>query len=309
MSSSLLERGADSAARTGSVSRPDEPSVWEVMFVDPSIPIDRRTLAVVIRDQRRASRSLLYPWVRVLSRVAVTVIVLGKRLFPVDFSAHATMDRLCVWFLRRFVSTDAVSLLIRHFLIETNLLNFCVRNARVPGVAEVGLRPTTLAGLGDRAVIEHDLNVYRVLFALGSAGTLHRRDVADLDFDMLEIPAVDPEPRSRRLLRLDIQTALCLMNIPFALCLTREEYRRAVHSLRLDTSLLTVLATLTGDAAFLGWRSAILPLRVDSNVDVPLTVYEHAVLCEYAHARLSELANRPTGARSGAAETLDAAVV
>jgi hypothetical protein len=289
MSSSLLTRGADSRTRADSASRPHEPSLWEVMFVDPSIPIDRATLSVVIRDQRRASRSLVYPWIRVLSRVVVTTIVLGKRLFLPDFSAHAAMDRLCVWFLRRCVSTDAVSLLIRHFVIETNLLNFCVRNAGVPGVSEVGLRPTTLAGLGDGAVIEHDLNVYRVLFALGSSGTLHRRDVADLDFGMLEVPAVDPEPRSRRLLRLDIQTALCLMNIPFALCLTREEYRRAVHSLRLDTSLLTLLATLTGDSAFLGWRSATLPLRVDSNVDVPLTVYEHAVLCEYAHARLSKL--------------------
>jgi hypothetical protein len=295
MSSGLLSRGTDSRTRADSAPWPQEPSLWEVMLVDPSIPIDRPTLSAVIRDQRRASRSLVYPWMRIVSRIAVTAIVLGKRLVLPDFSAHAAMDRLCLWFLRRFVSTDAVSLLIRHFVIETNLLNFCVRNAGVPGVSEVDLRPTTLAGLGDRAVIEHDLNVYRVLFALGSAGTLHRRHVADLDFGMLEVPAVDPEPRSRRLLSLDIQTALCLMNIPFALCLTREEYRRAVHSLRLDTSLLSVLATLTGDAAFLGWRSAILPLRVDSNVDVPLTVYEHAVLCEYAHARLSGLGKSPTG--------------
>jgi hypothetical protein len=300
MSSSLLLHGADSragaesAAFTDSVPGPAEPSLWEFMLVDPSIPVDRATLSVIIRDQRRASRSLLYPWVRVLSRVAVTVIVLGKRLLPADFSAHATMDRLCVWFLRHFVSADAVSLLIRHFIVETNLLNFCVRNAGVPGVPEVSLRPTTVAELGDRAVIEHDLNVYRVLFALGSAGTLHRRDVADLEFGMLDVPPIDPEPHARRLLHLDIQTALCLMNIPFAFCLTRAEYRRAVHSMRLDASLLTVLATLTGDAAFLGWRSPTLPLRVDSNVDVPMTVYEHAVLCECAHARLSELAGRPT---------------
>jgi hypothetical protein len=291
MSSSLLSRETESVARTDSVIRPDEPTLWDVMLVDPSIPIDRATLSTIIHDQRRASRGLVYPWIRVLSRVAVTAIVLGKRFLP-DFSAHATMDRLCVWFLRHFVAADAVSLLIRHFVIETNLLNFCVRNARVPGVPEVSLRPTTLAGLGDGAVIEHDLNVYRVLHALGSAGPLDRRDVADLDIGMLDIPVIDPEPYSRRFLRLDIQTALCLMNIPFAFCLTREEYRRAVHSLRLDTSLLTVLATLTGDAAFLGWRSAILPLRVDSNVDVPMTVYEHAVLCEYAHARLLKLTSR-----------------
>jgi hypothetical protein len=270
------------------------PSLWEVMAVDPSIPVDEATMRLIIRDQRSRSRALLYPWIRILSRVAVTLIVGGKRLCPVRFSACGVMDKLCLWFLRRFVSPDAVTLLIRHFIVETDLLNFCLRNACVPGAAEVTLRPSTLAGLGDRAVIEHDLNVYRVLRQLGCAGGL--RPPRRLDFGPLDIPRIDSEPRSRRLLRLDIQSALCLMNIPFAFCLTSSQYRRAVHSMRLDTSLLTVLATLTGDSAFLGWRPGSLPVRVDSNVDVPQMVYEHAVICEYAHARLRWL-------RDGTAET------
>jgi hypothetical protein len=220
----------------------------------------------------------------------VTCIVIGKRLLPFDFRAHATMDRLCLWFLRRFVAPDAVNLLIRHFIVETNLLNFAVRNADVPGLAEVELRPTALSGLGDRAVIEHDLNVYRVLLGLGASGRLSRRDGGELDFSMLDVPATDAEPRTRRLVNLDIQSALCLMNVPFSLCLTSAEYRRAVHSMSLDTSLLFVLAELTGDQTFLGWRNGVQPVRVHSDVDVPLTVYEHAVLCEYAHAKLRELA-------------------
>jgi hypothetical protein len=259
------------------------------MAADPAIPMDRATLDLVIRDQRRRSRALVYPWLRVLSRVTVTVIVCGKRLCPVRFSGHDTMDRLCLWFLRRFVSPAAVSLLIRHFIVETNLLNFCVRNAGLPGSAAVGLRPTALSDLGNRAVIEHDLNVYRVLFALGRAGELPRPDRGDLDFTMLGVPAIDPEPETRRLVNLDIQTALCLMNIPFAFCLTPGEYRRAVHSMRLDVSLLSVLAGLTGDDTFLGWQTALPPVRVDSNGDVPEMVYQHALICEYALFRLGRL--------------------
>jgi hypothetical protein len=266
------------------MSNPSGPSLWEVMAVDPSIPVDQAIMRLVIRDQRSRSRTLLYPWVRILSRVAVTLIAGGKQLCPVRFSAHATMDKLCLWFLRRFVSPDAVTLLIRHFIVETDLLNFCVRNAGAPGVPEVTLRPAALGELGDRAVIEHDLNVYRVLHLLGCADS--PGPPGRLDFGTLDIPPIDPEPGTRRLLSLDIQTALCLMNIPFALCLTPAEYRRAVHSMRLDTSLLTVLAALTGDSAFLSWRPRFLPVRVDSNVDVPQMVYEHAVICECAHARL-----------------------
>jgi hypothetical protein len=259
------------------------------MAADPTIGMDRATLRLVIRDQRRPSRAFLYPWVRVLSRVTVTIIVVGKRVCPVRFSAHATMDRMCLWFLRRFVSPTAVSLLIRHFIVETNLLNFCVRNARLPGREAVGLCPVSLAELGNRAVIEHDLNVYRVLSALGGAGAAAGPRRGDLDFGMLAVPEVDPEPGTRRLLNLDIQTALCLMNIPFAACLTPGEYRRAVHSLRLDASLLSVLAALTGDDTFLGWRTALPPVRVDTNIDVPATVYEHALVCEYALALLGQI--------------------
>lgn len=301
----MPDRAADApAAAEAAASRPPaEPSLWQVMAVDPAIPIDPATLQLVISDQRRRSRALLYPWLRVASRVAVTLIIGVKRVAPSRFSAHATMDRLCLWFLRRFVSPTAVTLLIRHFIVETNLLNFCVRNAGTPGLSEATLRPVTLADLGNRAVIEHDLNVYRVLLALGqAAATPAATPVAApaarpaprphpdrLDFTMLDIPAIDPEPATRRILSLDIQTALCLMNIPFALCLTPAQYRRAVHSMRLDTSLLHVLATITGDATFLGWRPASLPVRVDSNVDVPQAVYEHALICEYAHARLRQL--------------------
>jgi len=270
------------------MSEPAGPSLWEVMAADPAITMDRATLRLVISDQRRLSRALVYPWLRVLSRAAVTVITCVRRVCPVRFSAHATMDRLCLWFLRRFVSPAAVSRLIRHFIVETNLLNFCAVNAGLPGRAEVSLHPVTLSDLGNGAVIEHDLNVYRVLLALGQAGGTARPD-GRLDFGMLDVPAVDPEPATRRLLNLDIQTALCLMNIPFAFCLSPAEYRRAVHSLRLDASLLGVIAALTGDDTFLGWRTALPPVRVDSNVDVPATVYEHALVCEYALARLCQI--------------------
>lgn len=117
---------------------------------------------------------------------------------------------------------------------------------------------------------------------------------------MLAVPEIDPEPGSRRLLRLDIQTALCLMTIPFAACLTPGEYRRAVHSMRLDYSLLTVLASITGDGTFLAWRPRLPAVRVDSSADAAAMVYEHAVLCELAHARLRALSVRQASDGGGA---------
>ncbi|MCC2335076.1 hypothetical protein LJN56_10725 [Cellulomonas sp. zg-Y908] len=63
------------------------------------------------------------------------------------------------------MSPDAVDPLLRHFAIETNPVNFIIRNTPV-GIEPVTLRPESLSELGDQAVVEHDVNVYDVLVAL-----------------------------------------------------------------------------------------------------------------------------------------------
>jgi hypothetical protein len=139
--------------------------MWEAIYADPSVPLDRALVRQIIDDQRRPSRRWLYPVARVLSRVLVALVSIVKRVLPFRWMPLRTMDTLCVWFLRRFVSPDAVELLIRHFVIETNLVNFIIRNTSAD-IEPVTLRPETLAGLGDSAVVEHDVNVYDVLIAL-----------------------------------------------------------------------------------------------------------------------------------------------
>lgn len=263
-----------------------DPSMWEAIYADPSVPLDRAVVRQIIRDQRRLSRRWLHPVVRIVSRVVVAIVSVIKRVLPFRWMPLRTMDTLCVWFLRHYVSPDAVELLIRHFVIETNLVNFIIRNTGAR-IEPVTLRPVALAELGDSAVVEHDVNVYDVLIALDGV-PLDRP--ATLDFAQLDIPHLDAERHVHRRLRLDIQTALCFMNIPFSMALTVEEYRRAVHSMRFDDSFLEILALITGDDTFRHWKLAGMSLWMDSNVDVPRMVYRHALVCEYAHAHLVKLA-------------------
>ena len=105
-----------------------DPSMWEAIHSDPSVPLDRALTQQIIDDQRRLSRRWLYPIARPLSRILVALVSIIKRVLPFRWMPLSTMDRLCVWFLRRFVSPDAVELLIRHFVVETNLVNFIIRN-------------------------------------------------------------------------------------------------------------------------------------------------------------------------------------
>ena len=102
------------------------------------------------------------------------------------------MDALCVWFLRHFVSPDAVDLLTRHFVVETNLVRFIIRNTPVD-MAPVTMRPTALSGLGDQAVVEHDVNGYDVLIALDKVRVEQREE---LDFTQLDVPGWMPSATS-----------------------------------------------------------------------------------------------------------------
>lgn len=265
-----------------------DPSMWEAIHADPSIPLAKPVVRMIIDDQRRISRRWLYPYARFFSRILVTALSLIKRIAPGRWMSLVTMDRLCLWFLRRFVAPDAVELLIRHFVVETNLVNFIIRNTATT-MEPVTLRPTTLAGLGENAVVEHDINVYDVLISLEKV----RVDAPDqIDFSQLDVPTLDPERRQRRIMRLDIQTALCFMNVPFCIALSLEEFRRAIHSLRFDDSFLEILAVITEDETFKHWKMGGLSLWMDTNVDVPHLVYRHALVCEYAHAHLASIARR-----------------
>ena len=97
---------------------------------------------------------------------------------------------------------------------------------------------------------------------------------------MLEVGAIE-RSTARKWLRLDLETGMCLMNVMFSLLTTSDEYRRAVHSLQFDESVLAILAELTGDDVFRSWKPAGYIPIVRTNRDVPRDLFAHAVIHEY----------------------------
>jgi hypothetical protein len=239
------------------------------------------------RDLARWSHGALLPLARALSLTIVAVIRLCKHALPFQFRWHRGIDVLCVWFIRHFMSAEGAELLARHFIVETNLLAFIAGNCG-KDIGGPTLRPATIAALGNHAVIDHDIAVYRLVedVRLAGADVVTPRD--ELDFSMLEVPEIDTECGRRRWLELDFETSLYLMNILFCLFTTAGEYERAVNSFQLDESVCAMLAGLTGDPIFRTWT----PIRVPAWIvgrDVPRELFWHAAVCEYAHTRLERL--------------------
>ena len=263
----------------GRIMETDGPGIFDALRGDPTLHFDRGALRLLETDQARFSYRYLRTVARVVSRLAVALITAGKRVLPFQFSNHDLLDRLGIWFLSHFVSEEGGELLLRHFVIETNVLAFIAANT---GLDQPTLRPGDLDDLDDNAVIVHDVNLYQVLSDLDGR-PLHRPEW--LDYSMLEVGPIEVS-RTRRLLRLDLETGMCMMNIAFCLLTTSDEYRRAVHSLQLDESLVAILAELTDDPLFLIWKPAGYIPIVRTNRDVPRDLFAHAVIHEYIHARL-----------------------
>lgn len=272
------------------------PLHFEALQADPTSSLAPRTVELLHHDLQRWTRRHVRPVARPISRMAVWLIVALKRLLPFHFSWHSGLDWLSIWFLRHCVSPEGGELLLRHFIVETALIRFIARNCGVPGLPEPALMPTTIKGLMGHAVIQHDINMYRLVIDAGRAmcasGRLKCERRASLDFSMLDVPDIDPDEECTRFINLDLGTALYFMNIPFALLTSEDIYEQAVNSFSLDESMLTHLADITGDDVFRTWGAQRSLGWLEINCDVPRALYRHALVHEYAHTRLCRLAGR-----------------
>ncbi len=273
----------------------------DALRADPTMLLSERAAELLHRDLQRRSRRYVRPVARIVSRIVVWAIVALKRVLPFQFSSHGLLDWLSVRFLRRCVSREGGELLLRHFIVESALIRFVARNCGLPKVRESELSPTRFNGLLGHAVIRHDIHMYRLIIEVGEslqrAGRTRCDRRAALDFSMLEVPAISPDPEAARLFNLDLGTALCLMNISFALLTTEDIYEQAVNSFSLDESLLAHIADITGDDLFRVPRSgqSLAWLAIDG--DVPRSLYRHAMLHEQAHTALCRLSADSRGSR------------
>ena len=272
------------------------PLHFHALRVDPATPLSERTAELLHRDLQRWTRRYIRPVARLVSLTAVWLIVAFKRLLPFQFSSHSLLDRLSIWFLRRCVSREGGELLLRHFIVETLLIRFVARNSGLEDIPEPDLMPATFKGLMGHAVIQHDINMYRLIIDTGEklrgSGQFRCAKRAPLDVSMLGVPDITPDVECFRFINLDLGTALYLMNIPFALLTSEDVYEQAVNSFQLDEPLMAHLADITGDSLFRAWGTRQSLSWLEINRDVPRALYMHAVVHEYAHTHLCRLAGQ-----------------
>jgi hypothetical protein len=202
------------------------------------------------------------------------------------------LHRLIHWGLRNFVRPDANYLILRHFHIGSEILQFVATN--VPGV-EIPLnplRPRNLADLVDDVFLKHDLNIYNFLIRINremKARGIQLSRQEKLNFDCITDGPfqIDEESLPKGWLNfMDLESAIEVYTPLYQLFLTDSDFWRACNSLQLDETVALYTSKLIGDASYIGLVNNKHPLIPLSTLQAGYRLLLHGLAAECLHATL-----------------------
>jgi hypothetical protein len=271
---------------------PEDPNPWLALYLDASLPLSDEVKAALLANSGSKSRQFLLPLIRPMAKLALATFQVVKIFVPNRFTSSKILHRLIHRGLRAFVRPDANYLILRHFHIGSEILQFVATN--VPGV-EISLnplRPKNLFDLRDNIFLKHDLNIYNFLIRLNremkSKGiTLSRQ--ASPNFDCItDGPfAIDEDSLPRGKMNfLDLESAIEIYTPLYQLFLTDSDFWRACNSLQLDETVALYSSKLLGDASYVGLVNNKHPLVPLSTLQAGYRLLLHGLAAECLHATL-----------------------
>jgi len=227
---------------------PRDPNPWLALYLDHSTPLDPEVKKAWLSDSSSRCRQFGLPLVRPLARAAIVLIQLVKIVVPKSLTSSWLLHRFLAWGLRMFVRPEANWLLLRHFHIGSEILDFIARNVPGTNVPLNPLRPRNLPQLRDDLFLKHDLNLFNFVINLNLELRAQRREVtrpAALSFDGISEGAFGIERMPTRWHNfIDLQTAIELFTPVYQLFLTDNDFWRATNSLQLDETIAIYVARI-----------------------------------------------------------------
>jgi hypothetical protein len=271
------------------------PNTWDVLYLDNAIPVDPVAKTQMIRDLKHWTRSYLLIPIRIFSNIALGFILTIKRLLPFQFKLYGFMHRSAAFFLQNFVTPEACYLIIRHICLGSNLVNFLIDNGPDRNIEKATLYPQSVSDLATQtAFLEHDLILYNFVWDYHQAEQKNPNWLAEIekrgiDFESIQNVPVNIDFSRRRWLRiLDLESAIELFKVFYSLCLTCDEFERAVLSLQFDENFALYMGKILGSAE---WNHIITnrhPLAPNSPFNAARDLLLHGIMTEYIH-RLLEI--------------------
>jgi hypothetical protein len=268
------------------------PNAWDALYLDGAIPVDPIAKAHMIRDLKSWTRAYLLLPIKLIANILLGLIMTAKRLLPFQFRNYMLMHRSAAWFLKHFVSPEACYLIVRHICLGSNIVNFLIENGPDLKIEKATLYPCTVEDLSENAFLEHDLILYNFVLDYSKAqrenpNWLQQVHQKGLTYKSIQPITLNIDCTRRRWSKiLDLESAIELFKVFYSLCLTSDEFERAVLSLEFDENFGCYISQLTGDY---NWNHVITnrhPLAPDSSFGSARRLLLHGIITEYLHRYL-----------------------
>ena len=229
----------------------DDPNPWLALYLDQSLPLDDTAKRSLLRGHNSCSRRLFLPVMRPFARLMIMAVKLLRIVIPGWLSSSKLLHQLIYWGLKYFVTADSNYLILRHFTIGTEILNFIADNAGVEITSTKSLRPTCLEDLKDDTFLIHDLNIYNFIIELNQKLQAEHRSLqapAQINFDAITDGEFDLDLGQQGWSNfVDLQSAIEVYTPVYALFLSDHDFWRATNSLQLDETIAIYISKLLND--------------------------------------------------------------
>lgn len=268
------------------------PNTWDILDLDRAIPIDSIAKAYTIEDLQNWTRNYLLIPIKIVANICLAIIMTLKRILPFQFRAYTFMHRSAAFFLDNFVSPEACYLIVRHICIGSNIINFLIDNGPDLNIAKSQLYPRTVNDLAKNAFLEHDLILYNFIYDYHQAENKNPNWLVeikkrDLNFNSIQPVRIDINFKTKKWLRiLDLESAIELFKIFYSLCLTSDEFARAVLSLQFDENFGIYISKVINDTS---WNHLITNRHIlapNSPFAASRNLLLHGIVTEYLHRYL-----------------------
>ncbi|MFC4099466.1 DUF6999 family protein [Paenibacillus xanthanilyticus] len=270
-----------------------DPDPFLALYMDRSIPFNEEAKAAYLKDCSGKSRQFLLPVLRPFARLLIIVLQLYKIVVPKALTSSRLLHRVLYWGMRTFVSPEANFMILRHFYLGSEVLQFIRDN--IPGVAiELNpLKPTNLEPVKDDLFLIHDLNLYNFVINLNrelSEKGLEITKQKRLNFDAITHGRIPIEPMPGRWTNfMDLTTAIECFTPVYQLFLTDNDFWRATNSLQLDETIGIYASRIVGSnerMALVNNKHPMVPL---TTLRAGFRLVLHGLATEQLHATLVEL--------------------
>lgn len=228
-----------------------DPNPWLALYLDTSLPMHDKAKRSLLRGHYSWSRRMILPIMRPFARLMIILVKLMRMILPERLSSSKVLHYTIYWGLKYIVSKDANYLILRHFNIGTEILNFIADNAGVTIESTVPLNPVCLEDIKKNIFLVHDLNIYNFIFELNRKIDNEGRGLESrgrINFDAITEGDFNIDPGGRHFTNMiDLQSAIEMYTPMYALLLSDHDFWRASNSLQLDETIAIYVSRILND--------------------------------------------------------------